>query len=197
MKPAAAKPIKMTASGLNMLRTVVASYFIALSLGLIQSTDVTALPALVMAHNQANFLANTAIFILAYLVLMGVWLRPAALLLAGYFLVSSGYAVTASQSAEAMSNFWRDLALIAGLMMTYLQTGLRERKTRAVIRKIRTPRKIRPGDRIQPRRVDSLQIRKPRRARPVTEYLEVQYRDLNEKNPPSKNTAEVINIFAA
>lgn len=197
MKASAAKPIKMTASGLSMLRSVVASYFIALSLGLIESTDVTALPALLIAQNQANFLANTAIFILAYMVLMGVWLRPAALILAGYFFLSSGYAVVVSQSPVAMSNFWRDLALVAALMMTHLQYGLRGTQGRPFIRKRATARRLRPGDPIQPKRVNNRPLREPRRTRPITEYIECQYMDLSKQNSSSKNSAEVINIFAA
>ena len=195
MKAAAAKPIRMTASGLSMLRCVVASYFIALSLGLIESTDVTALPALVMAQNQANFLANTVVFILAYFVLMGVWLRPAALLLGGLFLASSGFAAISEASAAATSNFWRDLALIAGLLMTFLN-GRTTRYQRPV-RKSRPARRVRPGDPVQPRNVDRTAYLAPRRIKPLGSYLDTRNDDATLVKPVTRNSAEVVNIFAA
>lgn len=143
----------MSQSGLNLLRIVLSSYFIALSLGLIQGTNVTLLLRPYMAPDIADFAANTGIFLAAYFVLMGMWLRPAALILAGYFLASSAFATFLVHPPAQMGDFWRDTALVAGLMMTYLQTDSRSAKRTALVRHQKAPRRVKPGDRVQPRRV--------------------------------------------
>lgn len=183
MKAATRKSIAISRTGLSLLRTVLASYFIALALGLIVSTDITLLPKLILGENQSNFIANTVVFILAYLVLMGIWLRPAALLLGGYFFVSSAYSTFPNMSPEAMSNFWRDIAILSGLMMTYFQAAQREYRQTAVIRTTTKIRHVHPGDPILPNHIANTRIApQPRPARVATH---------------KKDTAEVINIFAA
>lgn len=180
---AAAPTNQMSASGFNLLRTVLASYFIGVSLGLINGTNVTALAHLVLPGHLAVFVANTAVFILAYLVLMGMWLRPAALLLAAWVLACSAYVTFDLGTSEAASDFWRDLALIAGLMMTYLQSSIRNSRHRAMVRFAHQPRKIKPKEPVHPRRValnHKIETRRP-------EILVLE-------DTPS---ADVINIFAA
>ena len=174
---------QMSASGLNLLRIVLSSYFIGTSLGLITGTNITVLAHLVMPSNLAEFIANTGVFILAYLVLMGVWLRPAALLLAGYVLASSGFATFVADGSATMSEFWRDVALMAGLMMTYLNNNARKARSEAVIRRDPQVRTVNQGEQIDlPRRVEPL-----RKAKTETAETKTALRE----------DADVINIFAA
>lgn len=183
MSYAATTP-KMSHSGLNLLRIVLSSYFIALSLGLIKGTDLTILAAIYMPKDVAQFMANTAVFLLAYLVLMGMWLRPAALILAGYVLACSGFTTMAAHNDQAMSDFWRDVALVAGLMMTYLQSGLRDANRRALFRRKPRARKVILGETVTPRRI-----------RPAERHTPTP-RPAAPANNPSE-AANVVNIFAA
>lgn len=183
MKAATRKSIQFSRTGLGLLRTVLASYFIALALGLIASTDVTLLPKLILGENQANFVANTSVFILAYLVLMGIWLRPAALILGAYFLASSAYVTLPNPSPESMSSFWRDVALLAGLMMTYFQASQRGYMQTPVVRTAPKVRHVQPGDPILPKHIANTRVGP--KARPV------------RVRTNGSNAAEVINIFAA
>lgn len=186
MKTATHKSFAISRTGLSLLRTVLASYFIALALGLFAGTDITVLPALALAPNQASFIANTAVFISAYLVLMGIAIRPAALFLAGYYLISSAYAALLASSPEAMGNFWRDIALIAGLMMVYFQAGYREYGHKPVVRTAPKVRHLQPGDPVARLAAQSMaertQLQRVNVTRPVV-----------QKDDP----AEIVNIFAA
>ena len=177
----AATTTQMSASGLNLLRFALASYFIGVSLGLINGSNVTALAHLFLPHNLAEFGANTLVFILAFFVLMGVWLRPAALCLAGVVIVNSAYVTWMAGNPEAMSDFWRDVAMMAGLMMTYIQTGMRDTHRRALVRRQPQVRRIKPVEPVRPRRVVST-MSKPNTLRPESLI---------------DDGAEVVNIFAA
>ena len=118
---------KMTGpTGLNLLRILISSYFIAVSLSLVKGTDLTALAVLMLPGNLGIFAANTMVFILAYIVLMGMWMRPAVWALASYVLASSLYATTLTASPEIMSDLWRDIALVAGLLLSCISTSGRK-----------------------------------------------------------------------
>ncbi len=177
----AATKTQMSASGLNLLRFVLSSYFIGVALGLINGTNLTALAALILPTNAAAFAANTAVVVLAYFVLMGIWLRPAALLLAAFVIGNSGYVTFLHATPDAMSDFWRDVALMAGLMMTYLQSGSREANRRALIRMNPIVRRIKPVEPVRPRRVTA--------SGNVTR--------LTRPDVKADFDAEIVNIFAA
>ncbi len=183
MTVAAATP-QMSQSGLNLLRIVLASYFIALSLGLIEGTNTTLILHHAASPKIADFAANTSVFLLAYLVLMGMWLRPAALLLGTFVLAASAYATFVYHPPQLMSDFWRDIALVSGLMMTYLQTSSRGTRRRAMLRRLPRARKVQPGVTVTPRRVAPLSARKDSTQRPVITF-------------PANDAPDVVNIFAA
>lgn len=122
MSVTTAKPVVMSKSGLAALRIVLSSYFIALSLGLISGTDITAIAKLGMYENFATFVMNLTLFICAYFVLMGIYVRGATLVLTAILLSNSAFATFLHEPAMMMSDFWRDVALSAGLLMAYLQS---------------------------------------------------------------------------
>ena len=196
MNTAAKAATQMSQSGTNLLRVVLSSYFIGVSLGLVHGANVTALAKVFMPDNYANFLTNTTVFVLAYLVLMGVWLRPAALLLAIALLSNSLFLLLNSTSPDVMSDFWRDAALIAGLMMTYLQTTMRDVRRRAVLRRLPKARKISPTEKVMPRRVASFRKDGEMTSRPIS-LLNAQAAKAEAEPVEPLKSAEVINIFAA
>lgn len=170
---------RMSRSGINLLRLILSSYFIGVSLGLVQGTDVTVLAAMVFDGNTAIFAGNTLVFILAYFVLMGMWLRPAALLLAAYVIGSSGHAAFILGGGGDLNAFWRDLALTAGLMMTYFQVSDRDLRHSALMRLDPKPRRIKVTEPVTPRRVVAT-------GKPLTKRPQVMRPD----------SADVVNIFA-
>jgi uncharacterized membrane protein YphA (DoxX/SURF4 family) len=143
---------KLNQNGQNLVRILISSYFIAVALGLIEGTDGSVLMALFLPPDLAGFAGSALVFALAYLVLMGVWMRPAALLL-GMVLFWSSYIINfGPQGPLEVGDFWRDLALIGALMMTY-NASPRARRRSAILRRTPRVRKIKPGDPVLPRRI--------------------------------------------
>ena len=141
--------------GQALIRIVIASYFIAGALGFISGVNlsplfVQALPA--SLHHTAPVVGSAAILILAALILSGHWLRPAALLLSIALFWSSYLEMLALGVADNLGQFWRDLALIGALMLTYAEP---DTKTRGKIAKLfmTKPKPRQLGERVQPRRV--------------------------------------------
>ncbi len=142
-------------SGQNLIRVLIASYFVGVSIGLVSGTSATPLFSMVMPGEQADLLGRAVIFALAYLVMTGLWLRPAALLL-GLVTFWSSYIVNFSAEGPiSVGNFWRDLTLIGALMLTYVQSTPRSTARRKMIRRTPRARRIVPGAAVVPRRVAS------------------------------------------
>ena len=118
-----ARMIDRTAQAL--LRIIIASYFIAVALGLIPGTDFSVLTALFMPAPFDKAFAMALVFMLAYLVMMGLWLRGAALTLGLMTFWSSYVGMISLGVSDELGSFWRDIALIAALMFTYGGPGSR------------------------------------------------------------------------
>jgi uncharacterized membrane protein YphA (DoxX/SURF4 family) len=156
MKALAKDRITLTATGANLIRIVIASYFLALGAGVIPGTDVSALFSAVLPAPWAALLSGGLVFGLAYLVLVGVWLRPAALLLALVMFWASYISAAQAGFGPQLGSFWRDMALIAALILTYAETDPRARSRRSALRSLRAPRRLMtPDERVAPRRIVS------------------------------------------
>lgn len=150
MSVAATKPHNLSQSGQNLVRIVIASYFLAVSTGLIPGTVAWPLTAPFLPEPYAGLAGKAAIFLTAYLVLVGVWLRVSALLLATLLFWSSYIANAGTGNLEA---FWRDLALIGALILTYTQTLPRAAARRSVLRWTPRARRLAIAQPVAPRRV--------------------------------------------
>ncbi len=147
-------PERLNQNGQNLIRILISSYFIALALGLIEGTDGSVLMAVFLPPGLAETAGSLLIFTLAYLVLMGIWMRPAALLL-GLVLFWSSYIINfGPQGPLEVGDFWRDLALVGALMMTYNGSPRTQRHS-AILRRTPRVRRIKPGDPVLPRRVSA------------------------------------------
>ena len=156
-------------SGQNLLRILVASYFIGVSIGLIDGTRATALITLFLPPGPADRFAAAMVFVLAYLVLTGLWLRPAALLLGLVIFWSSIITHVVQSTVINIGDFWRDLTLISALMLTYVQASPRIARRRSLWRRIPRARRLRPAEAVSPRRVVSQSALAAERLRPETE----------------------------
>lgn len=151
MPAAAAKtPHNLGQNGQNLVRVVIASYFLAVSLGLIPGTVARPLTATFLPDPWADIAGRAVIFSAAYLVLAGAWLRISALLLATVLFWSSYIENAGSGDLGA---FWRDLALIGALILTYTQTLPRAAARRSALRWTPRARRVTPAQTIVPRRV--------------------------------------------
>ncbi len=154
-------------SGQNLIRVLIASYFMGVSIGLVSGTSATPLFSTVLPGEQADMAGKAVIFALAYLVMTGIWLRPAALLL-GLVTFWSSYIVNFSAEGPiSVGNFWRDLTLIGALMLTYVQSTPRSSARRMMIRRTPRARRILPGAPVVPRRVAATAAERPEKAAPA------------------------------
>lgn len=103
----------------SIVRVLISSYFIALSVGIFPGTDVSVLLDGFLAGWLSTFLTHLAVFTLAVMILLGVQRRAAALLLGIMVFWASYMALMSLQSAELLGSFWRDLALVGALILTY------------------------------------------------------------------------------
>ncbi|MFD0981234.1 hypothetical protein [Tropicimonas aquimaris] len=140
----------LSSAGQNLLRILIASYFLAGAVGMIPGTDLTPMFIRVMPQPFAGAASGFLVFMLAYMVMIGVWLRGAALTLGILTFWSSYLRMLDLGVADELGTFWRDLALIAALMLTYVETDARALAKRTPVRKKIVPRKI------VPRKADAL-----------------------------------------
>jgi len=135
-------------AGQNLLRILIASYFIAVSIGLIAGTDGTPLVGAYLPPEPAALIGRSSFFILGYLVLTGIWLRPAAMLL-GIIMFWSSYILNFGPQATApLGDFWRDLALLGALMLTYTRLSPWDLRLGALMRRVP---EVAPATALQPR----------------------------------------------
>ena len=144
MTDSTAERITLSATAQNLLRIVIASYFLAVGLNLIPGTDLTLLAAQVVPTEVAEPLSAMVVFALAFLVMIGIYMRPAALILGLMTLFASYLQMIELNVLDELGTFWRDLVLIAALMLTYTENAPRDYRMRRAIRRKVTPRRIAP-----------------------------------------------------
>ena len=108
-----------TFSGNFAIRLLIVSYFMALALGLITGTDLAVLADPFMPPVAANVVSGLGVFALSAMILFGFHRRLAALLLAIILFWCSYLASISPAGLEDIGSFWRDLALIGALLLTY------------------------------------------------------------------------------
>ncbi len=177
----------LSQTGQNLIRILIASYFIAVSVGMISGTDATPLAATFLPPVQAQFVGSATIFILGYMVMTGIWLRPAALILGLIMFWSSYIANFGASSTAVIGDFWRDLTLVGALMLTYVKSAPRATQRRAMIRWTPRVRRIQTKTMVAPRRVVSkakpsnvVRLRSAPRAPVATKTTENIFRDALE-----------------
>ena len=119
MQDAPTHSVEINHTAQSWLRILIASYFIAVALRLIPGTDFSLLLGLVADQGTANLLAAVLVFSLSYMVMIGCCLRIAALLLGLLTFFSAFVGYVGPLGTGDLAAFWRDLAMVAALMLTY------------------------------------------------------------------------------
>ena len=90
-----------------------------MALRLIPGTDFSVLLSLIADPSTAKLLSAVLVFSLAYMVMIGCWLRGAALVLGLLTFFAAFVAYVGPMGSGELGAFWRDIALVAALMLTY------------------------------------------------------------------------------
>jgi len=115
-------------TGLNLIRIVIGSYFMAISLGMIHGVDRAALFAPALPAPMAQWAGSALLFGLSLAFMSGLCLRLSALTLGLFVLASSVAEHFLFAQVGTMSFFWRDLALVGAVLLSY--SALRRREIR-------------------------------------------------------------------
>lgn len=109
----------ITPTGHVLLRLLISSYFIAAATGAVSYPAGRAFMALLVPTQLADLAFTVFLFATAWLILIDRQMRGAALVLA-LFIFWAGYMASFGPGAfRGVEAFWRDLALIGGLLMIY------------------------------------------------------------------------------
>ena len=118
MRQIATRNAKALLSGHTVVRLLIVSYFVALALHIIPGTDMSVLLRPFIPPFWATLLTSAAVILMSGMIIAGFHRRAAALLLAlGTFWAS--YMAMLNAPVHELGAFWRDLALIGALIMTY------------------------------------------------------------------------------
>ena len=102
-----------------VIRIVVASYFMAVGLGMVPGTGLQGLTDLILPQPASNLLAGLVVIALAAMILLGRSVTAAALGLSLLLFLSSYLAMVQIGVAEQLGQFWRDIALIGALVLAH------------------------------------------------------------------------------
>ncbi len=149
MSTGTADRVTFNSAAQTALRVLIASYFLAVSLKIIPGTSLGILFEAILPEPYASATAAGLVFIFSFMIMIGLATRVAALLIALMTFFASYVAMVQLGVADELGAFWRDLALIAALLLTYGEANLSgdRRRRRLVHRKI------------VPRRVDAIMAR--------------------------------------
>lgn len=120
MQAAPTEGVEITHNTQTWLRILIASYFIAVALKLIPGTQFASLFGLIADQGTAHLLTSLTVFSLAYMVMIGCCLRLAALLLGLMTFFAAFVTYFGAPLAGDLGAFWRDIALVSALMLTYV-----------------------------------------------------------------------------
>lgn len=153
MSHGTADRVALNVAAQTVLRVLIASYFLAVALRLMPGTALSSLFAGILPAPYAAATTAGLVFIFSFMIMLDMATRLAALFLALMTFFASYLAMLQLGVADELGAFWRDLALIAALLLTYAEPQLGQRRHRRVVHRQIVPRRISAA---APRRVNAV-----------------------------------------
>jgi len=145
MTQGTANRVAFNTAAQTTLRVLIASYFLAVALQLIPGTDLGVLFASILPAPYAGATAAGLVFILSFMVMIGYATRAAALIIALMTFFASYLTMVELGVVQELGAFWRDLALIAALLLTYSEPAMGSRNPRRILHRQIAPRRVAPA----------------------------------------------------
>jgi uncharacterized membrane protein YphA (DoxX/SURF4 family) len=139
--------------GLQLLRIVTGTYFMAVALELVHGLDPAALFRPLLPAHVAGAIGATLLLSLSFWFMLGKAARQAALSLALFVLCTSFMTNFVVAPVENVSAFWYDLTLACAVLVGYFTLDERELRRAAILAHRARMRRIAAQRRITPRRV--------------------------------------------
>ncbi len=102
---------------LSVVRILIASYFLASATGLVFEPAARTFLDAILPTDAAQVATTVYLFVTAFAVMIGVALRPAALLLAVYIFWSGFTHYQMGGGQAELSAYWRDMALLGAILL--------------------------------------------------------------------------------
>ena len=149
-------------------RILVVSYFIALAFGLIQGAEISRLASPFLSDVYASIGMGALVVLLSAMILTGLFRRPAALVLS-LIVFWASYMTLFAQGD--INGFWRDLALIGGLLIS---AGVGQGLGRAAKEEAQVKTKAKPEPQLpkMPEQSNTASARMPVRRATISRFRE-------------------------
>ena len=152
-------------TGLNLIRLIIGSYFMGISLGLVQGVDHRAIFAPIVGLQTGDLIGTTALFAISTAFMSGLFLRTTSLMLALFVLTSSLVETFLPFQPRNISAFWRDLALICGVLLSFYSLKPADMQRASLVGRRYISSVIKTSEHVTPRRVSPSDARKPAQPR--------------------------------
>lgn len=140
-------------TGLNLIRIVIGSYFMALSLNLVTGVEVGLLFSTALPPRIADLTGSILLLGLSISLMAGLHLRVTALCLTLLILAATTVQNLLPATPDSLSDFWRDLTLATAVLLTYAPLGRSELRRASVLAHHARLRRIMAQKAVKPRRV--------------------------------------------
>jgi hypothetical protein len=141
--------------GLKFIRMIIASYCIAVSLGVIGGFNTSVLFAPFFSPELASLLGSTFVLYCAALLFLGLFLRLTSLWLAMAILSSGLDSFLFATEASSIDMFWRDVVLASAVLLNYWALNENARNKQSTFRLHKPVRRVMQGAKIKPVRVSA------------------------------------------
>ncbi|WP_135505630.1 hypothetical protein [Roseovarius aestuariivivens] len=163
-------------TGLNLIRIVIGSYFMAISLDLIEGSDPRVLFLPIFDPQTADLVTTVLLFSVTAAFMIGLYLRLTSLILAIFMMASSYVTNFMLPQTAQVADFWRDLTLVCAVLLCYSCLRRNEVRKAALVWRRRSERiPAHTHESVTPRRVSS-----PTAARTPREPTTAQYQNALE-----------------
>ncbi len=140
-------------TGLNLIRLIIGSYFMAISLGLVQGVDHRAIFAPIFGLQTGDLIGTTVLFAISAAFMSGLYLRTTSLMLALFVLTSSLIETFMPFQPQNISAFWRDLTLMCGVLLSYYSLKPADMQRASLVGRRYISRVVKTSEQVTPRRV--------------------------------------------
>jgi len=140
-------------TGLNLIRLIIGSYFMAISLGLVQGVDHRAIFAPIFGLQTGDLVGTTVLFAISAAFMSGLYLRTTSLMLALFVLTSSLIETFMPFQPQNISAFWRDLTLMCGVLLSFYSLKPADIQRASLVGRRYISRVVKTSEQVTPRRV--------------------------------------------
>lgn len=130
----------------NLIRILIASYLMAVSVGIAPGPDLVAVFAQLMPETAAMTLGTAVMFMLAYAMMAGLWLRTTLLVLATMIVGTSFMENFILAETPDLGQIWQDIVVLCALLQNLIHLSNRQLRKTAILRRHKPVRRIEAGN---------------------------------------------------